>query len=200
MTKKSVDARRGRSRAASVPERKKTGAAPRVVRTAEVDPAAELGPDTVIGAFCYVAAGARVGAGTRIQSHTAVWAGVTLAEDVFVGPSAVFTNIKTPRADFPRAPHWDETFVGRGASIGANATLVAPLRVGARALVGAGAIVTREVPPHAVVIGAPARVVGWACTCGEVLARRRSPPTRALCKRCGRAFARTRDGRSIAER
>lgn len=142
----------------------------------------------MIGAFSYVAAGATIGAGTRIQSHTAVWAGVTLEEDVFVGPSAVFTNIKTPRADFPRAPDWDETHVGAGASIGANATLVAPVRIGARALVGAGAVVTRDVPPHAIVVGAPARVVGWVCTCGEPVARSPKPPLRAKCTRCGRAF------------
>lgn len=172
----------------TVARRKREGLPPRIAPTASVDSAAEIGRDSVIGAFCLVAAGARVGAGTRVQSHTSVWAGVTLDEDVFVGPSAVFTNVKNPRADFPRAPNWDETWVGRGASIGANATLVAPVRVGERALVGAGSVVTRDVPPHAIVVGAPARIVGWACTCGETLRRDPVLPTHAECTRCERRF------------
>src|SRR5688572_3426349 len=104
-----------------VTKREKTGAAPKIYPSAVVDEKAELGPDVVIGSFCFVAAGARVGAGTRVQSHVAIWHGVTLGEDVFVGPSATFTNVRHPRADFPRAPDWDETIVEQGATIGANA-------------------------------------------------------------------------------
>lgn len=172
----------------------KTGAPPKVYPSAIVDRNAHVGPDTAIGAFCYVAAGARVGAGTRIQSHTAIWNGVTLEEDVFVGPSATFTNVRHPRADFLRAPHWDETVVERGASIGANSVLVAPVRIGARAVVAAGAVVTKNVAAHAVVAGAPARVIGWACTCGETIAQRKAPPLTATCARCKRRYAKKRDG------
>jgi UDP-2-acetamido-3-amino-2,3-dideoxy-glucuronate N-acetyltransferase len=128
---------------------------------------ATLGLDVVIGAFCFVARGAVVGEGTRIQSHTSVWEGVELGADVFVGPGAMFTNIRRPRAAFPRAPRWDRTYVGDGASIGAGAVLVAPVQVGTCAMVGAGAVVVRDVPAHAVVAGNPARVIGWACACGE---------------------------------
>jgi UDP-2-acetamido-3-amino-2,3-dideoxy-glucuronate N-acetyltransferase len=172
-----------------VPRRKKIGAEPKIYPTAVIDPKAEIGADAMIGAHCFVGAGARVGAGTRVQSHTAIWHGVTLEEDVFVGPSAVFTNVRHPRADFPRAPDWDETLVERGATIGANATLVAPVRIGIRAVVAAGAVVTRDVPAHAIVAGAPARVIGWACTCGETLTLGSRPPKRATCKRCARAYS-----------
>jgi len=155
-----------------------------------VAPGAEVGAGAVIGAFCFVAAGARVGAGTRIQSHTSVWDGVTLEDDVFVGPAAAFTNVRHPRAAFPRAPSWDRTVVERGATLGAHATLVAPVRVGAQAVVAAGAVVTRDVPPHAIVAGVPARVIGWACTCGETVALARRAPAAAACARCDRRYER----------
>jgi UDP-2-acetamido-3-amino-2,3-dideoxy-glucuronate N-acetyltransferase len=151
-----------------------------------VAPGAILGTDTVVGAFCFVAAGAVIGDGTRIQSHTSVWDGVTLGLEVFVGPGCQFTNVRHPRAAFPRAPNWDRTLVEDGASLGANAVLVAPVRVGRYAVVGAGAVVARDVPPHAVVVGNPARVVGWACVCGVTLARGQHPrPERLVCKSCG---------------
>jgi UDP-2-acetamido-3-amino-2,3-dideoxy-glucuronate N-acetyltransferase len=172
-----------------VERRAKTGAKPKVYPPSIVVEGAELGADVVVGAFCFVAAGAVVGAGTRLQGHTSVWAGVTLGEDVFVGPAAMFTNVKHPRAAFPRAPKWDETVVEDGATIGANATLVAPVRVGRCAMVGAGAVVTRDVPPHAVVAGAPARIVGWACECGETVAKGARRPRHAKCAACGRALA-----------
>jgi UDP-2-acetamido-3-amino-2,3-dideoxy-glucuronate N-acetyltransferase len=160
-------------------------AAPRVYPSAVVSKGATLGPGAVVGAFVFIADGARVGARSRIQSHTSVWAGVTLDEDVFVGPSVVFTNVKRPRAAFVRGPSWDETRVERGASLGAGAVLVAPVRVGAFAMVGAGAVVTRDVADHAVVAGNPARVIGWACACGERLVTKgRTRPRRTRCPAC----------------
>jgi UDP-2-acetamido-3-amino-2,3-dideoxy-glucuronate N-acetyltransferase len=170
---------------ATMQRRPRLGAPPRVYPPSMVAPGAHLGPDTVVGAFCFVAAGAVVGAGTRIQSHTSVWDGVTLGEDVFVGPGAQFTNVRHPRAAFSRAPKWDLTFVEDGASLGAQSVLVAPVRVGPSALVGAGAIVTRDVPAHAIVVGNPARIVGWACICGETLVRGEAPPAGILqCEGC----------------
>ena len=168
-----------------VKTRARTGAAPKVYPSSVVQEGAELGRDVVVGAFCFVAKGARIGAGTRIQCHTSVWAGVELGEDVFVGPAATFTNVRRPRARYPRAPHWDATVVERGATIGAAAVLVAPVRVGERAMVGAGAVVTRDVPAHAIVAGNPARVIGFACVCGERLVRGRRAPKRAKCTHCG---------------
>jgi UDP-2-acetamido-3-amino-2,3-dideoxy-glucuronate N-acetyltransferase len=165
--------------------RPRTGAPARVYPPSVVAEGAKLGSDVVVGAFCFVAKGAVIGAGTRIQSHTSVWEGVVLGEDVFVGPAAVFTNVRHPRAAFPRAPRWDETHVEDGASIGAGAVLVAPVRVGRFAVVGAGAVVTRDVPAHAIVAGNPARVIGWACECGETVARGERRPAEAACA-CGR--------------
>ncbi len=163
--------------------------------SAIVAPGVELGPGAVVGAFCFVADGAKIGAGCRIQSHTSVWAGVELEEDVFVGPAVVFTNVKRPRTGFVRAPDWDETHVGRGATLGAGAVLVAPLRIGVCAMVGAGAVVTRDVPAHAVVAGNPARVVAWACACGETLARAEGDsPRAARCVTCERRYVREDTG------
>jgi UDP-2-acetamido-3-amino-2,3-dideoxy-glucuronate N-acetyltransferase len=176
--------------------RPRSGAPARVHPPSVVAPGAELGPDVVVGAFCFVASGAVVGAGTRIQSHTSVWDGVVLGEDVFVGPGAQFTNVRHPRAAFPRAPHWDRTVVGDGASIGAQAVIVAPVRIGRCAMVGAGAVVVRDVPPHAVVAGNPARIVGWACECGETVARGERPPHSAVCARCGRELEPAEDGQA----
>ncbi|HEY8040832.1 MAG TPA: acyltransferase [Polyangiaceae bacterium] len=169
--------------------RGRTGAPPRIYPPSVVAEGARLGADVVVGAFCFVASGAVVGAGTRIQGHTSVWDGVSLGEDVFVGPAAVFTNVRHPRAAFPRAPRWDRTQVDDGATIGAGAVLVAPVHVGAYAMVGAGAVVTRDVPAHAVVAGNPARTVGWACECGETVARGEDRPAGARCLACDRALA-----------
>jgi UDP-2-acetamido-3-amino-2,3-dideoxy-glucuronate N-acetyltransferase len=168
--------------------RRRTGEPARVHPPSVVLDGAQLGKDVVIGAFCYVASGAVIGAGTRIQSHTSVWDGVVLGEDVFVGPGAQFTNMHRARAAFPRAPNWDVTIVEDGATVGAHATLVAPVRVGKYAIVGAGAVVTRNVPAHGIAVGNPAQIVGWACKCGETVSRGKRKPKGAECKVCGRAI------------
>ncbi|WP_394838036.1 N-acetyltransferase [Pendulispora rubella] len=180
-------ATRKRSSLASRP-RRRSGEPAKAYPTAVVQAGAVIGKDAVIGAFCFVAKGARIGAGCRIQSHTSVWAGVTLEEDVFVGPAATFTNVRHPRAAFSRAPGpgetWDETHVGRGATLGANSTLVAPVRIGDHALIAAGAVVTRDVPAHAIVAGVPARIIGWACPCGETISHAQRRPKRLTCGAC----------------
>lgn len=165
--------------------RTRTGAPPRIHQPTVVLPGAKVGTDTVIGAFCFIACGAVVGAGTRVQSHTSVWDGVELGEDVFVGPGAVFTNVRHPRAALSRAPHWDRTLIEDHATIGAGAIVVAPVRVHRCAMVGAGAVVTRDVPAHAIVVGNPARIYGWACVCGETVARGERKPRHARCAACG---------------
>jgi UDP-2-acetamido-3-amino-2,3-dideoxy-glucuronate N-acetyltransferase len=169
--------------------RPRASAPPRIHPPSVVAAGAHLGSDVVVGAFCFVAAGAVIGAGTRIQSHTSVWDGVELGEDVFVGPAATFTNVRHARAAFPRAPRWDRTIVESGATLGAGCVLVAPVRVGRNAMVGAGAVVTSDVPANAIVVGNPARVVGWACECGETLARGVVRPSSATCSVCGRDLA-----------
>jgi UDP-2-acetamido-3-amino-2,3-dideoxy-glucuronate N-acetyltransferase len=118
---------------------------------------------------------------------------VTLEDDVFVGPSAVFTNVRTPRAHVVRRGEFAPTVVRRHATIGANATVVCGVTLEEGAFVAAGAVVTRDVPPFAVVKGVPARVTGFACRCGEMLVA--APRARRLaCARCGAAYARAKGG------
>jgi len=131
-----------------------------------VSEGARIGTNCVLGQGVYVGPGVLIGDGTRIQNHVSVYAGVVLEADVFVGPSVVFTNIATPRAFISRHDALQRTVIRKGASIGANATIVCGNEVGRYALVGAGAVVTKDVPPHALVVGVPGRVVGWVCLCG----------------------------------
>ncbi len=143
---------------------------------------AEIGDGTSIGQGCYVGA-ARIGRGCKIQNHVSLYDGVALDDDVFVGPSAVFTNVRHPRAHVSRKHAYAATRVGRGATIGANATIVCGVAIGAYSMIGAGAVVTRDVIGHGLVVGAPARRVGWACRCGETL------PARLGCPACGDRYA-----------
>lgn len=171
--------------------------------TAIVEPGAQIGPGTRIWHWVHVMPGARIGAGCtigqgcfvgaveigdgcRIQNQVSLYDGVTLDDDVFLGPSCVFTNVAHPRAHVSRRDSFAQTRVERGATIGANATIVCGtggVAIGAYALVGAGAVVTRDVAAHAIVVGAPARQVGWACRCGEPL------PADLRCAWCGEAYA-----------
>jgi acetyltransferase-like isoleucine patch superfamily enzyme len=154
---------------------------------AHVRAGAVIGPGTTIGKNCYVDTGARIGARCKIQNNVSVYSGVVLEDDVFVGPSAVFTNDRFPRAS---APGWEvvDTWVRRGASIGANATIVCGVEIGTWATVAAGSVVTRDVAPHELVAGNPARRLGWVCRCGRVLARTDDRIPATVCTACGQRF------------
>ena len=131
-----------------------------------------IGNACSLGQNVFVAPGVQIGNNVKIQNNVSVYAGVTLEDDVFCGPSMVFTNVKTPRSAHPRnKPEEDyrPTLVKRGASIGANATILSGITIGKNALIGAGAVVTKDVPPFAIIIGNPGRQHGWACECGETL-------------------------------
>ena len=146
------------------------GAGTRVWAFAHVMPGARIGADCNIGDHAFVETGAVVGDRVTIKNAVLVWDRVVIADDVFVGPGVTFTNDLRPRRSRRRGrEEFLGTVVGRGATIGANATIVCGVRIGAHAFVGAGALVTRDVPPHALVLGAPARIRGWVCECGTRL-------------------------------
>ena len=152
-----------------------------------VDEGAKIGEGTKIWHFCHIFGGAQIGNNckigqnvvihasvvighnVKIQNNVSVYDGVTLDDDVFCGPSCVFTNIFNPRSAVNRNDHkyYRLTHVGRGASIGANATIICGATIGRYAFIGAGAVVTCDVPDYALVYGAPARQNGWICECGE---------------------------------
>jgi acetyltransferase-like isoleucine patch superfamily enzyme len=128
-----------------------------------------IGERCVIGQNVMVGPDVRVGNGCKIQNNVAIYKGVTLEDDVFCGPSMVFTNVLTPRAHVDRKDEFAPTRIGKGATLGANCTIVCGHDVGEYAMVGAGAVVTKDVPPHALVVGNPARQIGWVSKAGERL-------------------------------
>jgi UDP-2-acetamido-3-amino-2,3-dideoxy-glucuronate N-acetyltransferase len=169
-----------------------------------IDADVEIGDGTKIWHFCHVSEGARIGADVsmgqnvfvgrgvhvgntcRIQNNVSIYEGVTLEEGVFCGPSMVFTNADRPRAEFPLgSANFVKTLVQRGATLGANSTIVCGVTLGAYCFVGAGAVVTQDVPAHALMVGVPAKQRGWACMCGAALELQGG---HAHCDACGRSY------------
>lgn len=153
-------------------------------------PKAKVGKNCVLGQNVVVMANAVVGDFCKIQNNVSVYEGVILEDYVFCGPSMVFTNVLIPRCEFPRASseHYHPTIVKRGASIGANSTIVCGVTLGERCLIAAGAVVTKDVPPYALMAGVPARQIGWACRDGQpvFLKEVETPEGRAaVIDRCG---------------
>ena len=180
---------------------------PTIHPSAIVDPGAQLGPGTRVWHFCHVSGGARIGArcslgqnvyvadrvtigdNVKIQNNVSLYEGVILEDDVFCGPSMVFTNVKTPRSAYPRNTSADyaTTRVERGASIGANATIVCGVTIKRWAFIAAGAVVTKDVPAFAIAAGVPAKVIGWVCECGRRLT---FTGDQATCGDCGKPYGR----------
>lgn len=171
-----------------------------------VDEGCEIGAGTKIWHFSHVMSGARIGercnigqnvvvspdvtigSNVKIQNNVSLYTGVVLEDDVFCGPSMVFTNVVNPRSHVSRKDEFRTTVVGRGASLGANCTVVCGHDVGRYAFVGAGAVVTKRVPDYALVVGNPARISGWMCACGVKLAGGSTPPASATCGACGTGY------------
>jgi UDP-2-acetamido-3-amino-2,3-dideoxy-glucuronate N-acetyltransferase len=151
-----------------------------------------IGRNCVLGQNVMAGPDVRVGDGCKIQNNVALYKGVTLEDEVFCGPSCVFTNVLTPRAFVERKQEFAPTLVRRGATIGANATIVCGNTIGAYAMVGAGAVVTKDVPDFALVVGNPAKQIGWVSRAGERLGND------LICPRTGETY-RLVDGRLVAK-
>jgi UDP-2-acetamido-3-amino-2,3-dideoxy-glucuronate N-acetyltransferase len=158
------------------------GRGAQVWHQAQVRSGARIGTETKLGKNVYVDAGVVIGARAKIQNNVSVYAGVTIDDDVFVGPSAVFTNDRVPRAFGEWSPA--VTAVRRGVSIGANATIVCGVELGEFAMIAAGAVVVRSVSPHELVAGNPAGHLGWVCRCGRTTSRAEEQPGRLWCGTC----------------
>jgi UDP-2-acetamido-3-amino-2,3-dideoxy-glucuronate N-acetyltransferase len=171
-----------------------------------VDAGCEIGDGTKVWHFTHVMAGARVGRGcnigqnvvispgvvigdnVKVQNNVSIYTGVILEDDVFCGPSMVFTNVVNPRSQVSRKNEFRKTLVQRGASIGANSTIVCGHTIGSYAFIGAGTVVTKDVPAYALVVGNPGRVAGWVCRCGVKLAGGRDLPAEIVCSACGTKY------------
>jgi UDP-2-acetamido-3-amino-2,3-dideoxy-glucuronate N-acetyltransferase len=153
-----------------------------------------IGANCNLGQNVNVASGVRIGKNVKIQNNVSLYTGVELEDGVFCGPSMVFTNVMTPRSHVNRKSDYQRTLVKRGSSLGANSTIVCGVTIGEFAFVGAGAVVTKDVPPHALVVGVPARQIGWVCSCGIRLYEMAS---RTACTVCGNRY-RIEDGLLLA--
>jgi UDP-2-acetamido-3-amino-2,3-dideoxy-glucuronate N-acetyltransferase len=155
------------------------GAGTRIWHFTHVSGGSTVGANCVLGQNVFIGPGVSIGDGVKIQNNVSVYAGVTIADHVFLGPSCVFTNVVTPRAHVERKDDFRMTPVARGVTVGANATIVCGNSLGEYAMIGAGSVVTHDVEAHAVMVGNPARRTAWACQCGDVL------PADGVCARCG---------------
>jgi UDP-2-acetamido-3-amino-2,3-dideoxy-glucuronate N-acetyltransferase len=181
---------------------------PFIHESAYIDDGATIGADTKVWHFSHVLGGAvignrcslgqnvvvmngvKIGNNVKIQNNVSVYEGVEIEDDVFCGPSMVFTNVINPRSHVSRKHEYMRTLVKRGASIGANATIVCGATLGEYAFIGAGAVVSKDVPAYALMVGVPARRIGWMCQCGERL----SDQGEGTCAVCGSRYVRSGEG------
>ncbi len=171
---------------AIVDEGAQIGEGSKIWHFAHVMSGAVVGRDVSLGQNVFVADRVSIGDGCKVQNNVSIYEGVVLEDLVFCGPSMVFTNVKNPRAAYPTCVEdYRRTLVRRGVTIGANVTVVCGVTLGEWAFIGAGAVITADVPPYALMVGVPARRVGWACECGAVLELSEGW---AVCQSCGRRY------------
>ena len=141
-----------------------------------------IGKNCNLGQNVFVASGVIIGNNVKIQNNVSVYNGVTIEDDVFIGPSVVFTNVTTPRSTVDRSKKYEQTLIKKGATIGANATIICDRTIGQFAFVGAGSVVTGDVPGHSLVVGNPAKQIGWMCSCGARL------DNNLICPECNKNY------------
>lgn len=144
--------------------------------------AAKIGQNCTIGQNCFIGDNAEIGDGVKIQNNVSVYESVVIEDDVFCGPSCVFTNVINPRAFIERKDEYQRTIVRKGATIGANATIICGNKIGKYAFIGAGAVINEDVKDFALMVEVPARQIGWMCKCGEKL------PENYICEKCKNAY------------
>ncbi len=175
---------------AEISPKAKIGQGTKIWQNSQVLGQAQIGKNCVIGHNCLIGSKAKLGDGVKLESNIDVWDLVAMEDHVFVGPSVVFTNDPNPRAKYPKKQYpkygqWQHTLVKQGASIGANATIICGHSIGQWAFVGAGSVITRDVPDYALVVGVPAKQTGWICECGNKLDFKKN---KAVCLKCKRKY------------
>jgi UDP-2-acetamido-3-amino-2,3-dideoxy-glucuronate N-acetyltransferase len=154
-----------------------------------------IGKHCTIGRNCFIDNGAKLGDNVKLESNIDVWKGITLEDNVFVGPSAVFTNDFNPRAKYPKKEYpeygkWKPTLVKEGTTIGANATIVCGVTLGKHSFIGAGAVVIKDIPDYGLVVGVPAKRIGWICECGNKI---KFEGMKGVCNVCDREYIKEDD-------
>src|SRR4030042_969100 len=156
-------------------------------------PNVTLGKNCVVGQNVFIAKGVKIGHNVKVENNVSLFQGVVLEDNVFCGPSCVFTNVINPRSHVSRKDEFKSTLIKKGASIGANATIVCGNVVGRYAFIGAGAVVTSDVPDYALAYGSPARVNGWVCECGTKLDFGKG--SESACPECGKRYRKRAKGK-----
>ena len=176
-------------RTADVSKKSKIGKGTKIWHQAQIREGAEIGENVIIGKNVYIDRNVKIGSNVKIQNNASIYHGVTLEDGVFIGPHVCLTNDKIPRAintnnELKRTDEWsvDITTIKKGASIGAGSVLLPGITIGKFTMIGAGSLVTKEVPDHALVLGNPARQVGFVCYCGSVLVEKDSEFLCEVCK------------------
>ena len=180
---------------ACIDEGAEIGAGTRIWHFSHVMPNTRIGRNCNLGQNVVVSPGCVIGDNVKIQNNVSVYTGVILEDDVFCGPSMVFTNVINPRSHIERKSEYKQTLVRKGATIGANATVLCGCTLGRYCFIGAGSVVTKDVPDHALIVGNPGRLRGYVCFCGDKLELdpKDEGPADTECRSCGRKYVK-RDG------